>query len=93
MPRKSSTVADRSNMFAKTSSTPETDQTEVSGDVPTIKRTFHLSQDVVILLEQMQFEQLRETGKKQPLSGIVEDAVRLRAERRKNESRDAAVAS
>jgi len=43
----------------------------------TVKKTFHLEPEVVLLLSEIQTDDLRRTGKKPALSGLVGEAVRL----------------
>jgi hypothetical protein len=61
--------------------------------VASVKRTFHLEPEVVLLLNELQLEEFRQTGKKPHLSGLVEEAVRLLGETRRASAETQAKAS
>ena len=51
-----------------------------------IKRTYHLPSEAIILLEELQLAQLKETGRKPELSDLVASGIRMLAESRKPSS-------
>ena len=56
---------------------------EPAPKIPTVKKTFHIGSDVVLLLGELQLDELRETGRKPNLSDLVEEGVRLLAQTRR----------
>lgn len=79
MPRKSSPVAARKNMFSRTDTgVPEYGEQQEKVEKPKrIKRTFHLEPELVLLLDEMQLQEHRDTGRKPELSSLVGEAIRL----------------
>jgi hypothetical protein len=68
-----------------------TDQSSANPDIrepeqpaiPRIKRTYHLPNEAIVLLEELQLAQLKETGRKPELSELVAHGIRLLAQSRK----------
>jgi hypothetical protein len=50
--------------------------------IPRAKRTYHLPTSAIVLLEELQLEEFKRTGKKPDLSDLVAESVRLLAESR-----------
>lgn len=51
--------------------------------IPRAKRTYHLPTSAIVLLEELQLEEFKRTGKKPDLSDLVAESVRLLAESRR----------
>ena len=81
MPRKESPVAARKNMFSRTDKeVPQYGDDESKPEKPKrVKRTFHIDADLVLLLDEMQLQEHRNTGRKPELSNLVGEAIRLLA--------------
>ena len=62
----------------------KTDSPEVlktdSPEVARTKRTYYLPTDTIVLLDEIQLDEFRKTGKKPDLSDLVKDAIKLLAE-------------
>lgn len=82
MPRKSPVserkIADRAGWFERTGEVEE--ETPPPPRPPRAKRTYHLPEDVVLTLNQVQLERYRQTGKKPELSDLVAEGIRLLAQ-------------
>jgi hypothetical protein len=70
-------------IWSKSNDEPDKEDTPSEQTVTSVRRTFHLSPDVVLLLIELQLEELRETGEKPPLSALVNEAVRLLGQTRR----------
>ena len=71
--------------FQKTDRSAAGPDTAEAGEpaVPRIKRTYHLPNEAIVLLEELQLAQLKETGRKPELSELVASGIRLLAQSRK----------
>jgi hypothetical protein len=78
MARKESPVASRPNLFRRTDDgVPEIKEERDREKIKRIKRTFYLEPDLVLLLDEMQLAEHRQTGTKPELSNLVSEAIRL----------------
>lgn len=84
MPRRESPVAARKNMFQRTDKDmPAFGEEDRQPPKPKrIKRTFHIEPELVLLLDEMQLQEHRNTGRKPELSSLVGEAIRLLASER-----------
>lgn len=83
MNRKSSPVANRPSMFRKTEErVPELEKQTAKSKIVRAKRTYHLPQEVVFLLNEIQLSEYRSSGAKPELSDLVAEAIKLLGESR-----------
>lgn len=86
MPRKQSPVASRDNLFRKSSqNAPDVSEQSDTPKIKREKRTYHLPEDVVLLLSELQLSEYRRTGRKPELSDLVSEAIQLLGESRKQD--------
>jgi hypothetical protein len=81
-------LADRPSIFRRTdqgvpelSEHQDAQMSERADGRRRIKRTFHLEPEVVLLLDEIQLERHRKTGKKPELSTLVSEAIHLLRQR------------
>jgi hypothetical protein len=78
--RKAGPVAARTGLFERTSGNTAIQAVVQENSKPRIKRTFNIPDDVVLLLNEIQLQRYRKTGKKPELSELVTEGIRLLAD-------------
>jgi hypothetical protein len=82
MPRKESPVAARKTIFSRTDPAGAGGNDSPVEKPKRIKRTFHIEPELVLLLDEMQLQEHRTSGRKPELSSLVGEAIRLLANSR-----------
>ncbi len=78
MSRKPSPVASRASIFRRTDDgVPELTEKQESEKPKRIKRTFPIDPELVLLLDELQLDEFRRTGRKPELSNLVCEGIRL----------------
>jgi len=67
-------------LFERTSKNTAIQEVPQEASAPRIKRTFNIPNDVVLLLNEIQIQRYRQTGKKPELSELVTEGIRLLAD-------------
>jgi hypothetical protein len=78
--RKAGPVASRTGLFERTARNTAIQEAVQETSKPRIKRTFNIPDDVVLLLNEIQLQRYRQTGKKPELSELVTEGIRLLAD-------------
>jgi len=74
--RKPGPVSARTGLFDRTSGNTAIPEPVQEDSKPRIKRTFQIPEDVVLMLNELQLERYRKTGKKPELSELVTEGIR-----------------